>query len=459
MKVLLVNPPYEESVYSEPPLGLAYIAAMIEKDFTVKIFDCAVMGWGLKEYAEELKKFSPDVVGITATTPTVGITLSVAKLSKEVLPEVKIVAGGPHVTLLAESIMKESPYVDFAIMGEGEYAMRDLVLALRDNKPLKDIKGLIYRENGNIVNNGRTDLIQNLDALPFPARHLLPMNKYSKFIGERKKYITMMSARGCPYNCIFCAKSIFGRIYRERSVKNVIEEIEDAKEKFGIKEVLFYDDSFTFNRRRVVELCDEMINRKLHIKWNCKTRVNIVDEELLKKMRQAGCYLISYGVESAVQKNLNFLRKGITPEQVEKAFKMTKKAGIQVEGYFVIGIPGETVEEIEETIKFAKKIKPDYAQFSILTPLPETDLYTYACENKLMRGDVDWSKFSYFGDKTAVTMDVGIPQEKLIQLRNKAMHGVYMNPGYVLRKVTSIRSIGDVKNLMTGAKILLKWGS
>ncbi len=459
MKILFVHPPYVESVYSEPPLGLVYIAAMLEKDFEVKIFDCAVMGWGLKEYGEELKKFAPDIVGITATTPTVNVALSVAKLSKELLPNVKIIAGGPHVTLLAESIMKESSYVDFAIMGEGEYAMRELAVALRDKKPLTGIKGLIYRDKGKIINNGRTELIQDLDALPFPARHLLPMDRYSKFIGERKKYVTMMSARGCPYNCIFCAKSIFGRIYRERSVKNVIEEIEQTKKEFGIKEILFYDDSFTFNRKRVMELCDEMIKRKYKLRWNCKTRVNIVDEELLKKMHEAGCYLISYGVESAIQKNLNFLRKGITPKQVEDAFKITKKAGIQVEGYFVIGIPGETVEEIEETIKFAKKLEPDYAQFAILTPLPETDLYTYAVEHKLMRGDVDWSKFSYFGDRTAVTMDVGIPQDELIRLRNKAMHEVYMNPKYMLRKLLSVRSAGDLLNLMTGAKILLRWGS
>jgi len=458
MKILLVNPPYEESIYTEPPLGLAYIAAMLENDFEVRIFDCVAMGWDLERYGEELKKFSPDIVGITAMTPTLSSAAELAKTTKRILPNAKIVLGGPHITLLSEETMKEIPELDFGIMGEGEYVMRELAIALKNGKPL-DFKGIVYRKDGKIVSNGRSELIQNLDALPFPARHLLPMDKYTKVVGEPKKFVTMMTARGCPYNCIFCAKAIFGRIYRERSVKNVIEEIVQLKKEYGIKEIVFYDDSFTLNRDRIMKLCDEMIKLDYRIKWKCETRVNLVDEELLKKMKKAGCYVIAYGIESGVQKNLDFLAKGVKLEDIRKAVEMTKKAGIEVEAYFIIGIPGETKEDAERTIKFAKELDVDYVQFSILTPLPDTDLYKYAVKKGLMQ-DVNWSKFSYFGDKATMTLKLeNFAPEELQKLKNKAMHDFYFRPGYILKRMKKIKSLSELKTHLSAVKVLLKWKS
>jgi radical SAM superfamily enzyme YgiQ (UPF0313 family) len=453
-----VNPPYEESVYTEAPLGLAYIAAILEKEFDVKIFDCVAMRWNLDKYGEELKNFSPDIIGITAMTPILSSAAAVAKTTKQILPNAKIVLGGPHITLLAEETMKEISEIDFGVMGEGEYVMQNLAFALRDGKAL-DFKGIIYRKEGKLVNNGRSDLIQDLDALPFPARHLLPIDRYTKIMGEPKKFVTMMTARGCPYNCIFCAKAMFGRIYRERSVKNVIEEIDQLKKEYGIKEIVFYDDSFTLNKNRIMKLCDEMIKLDYNIKWKCETRVNLVDEKLLKKMKEAGCYVIAYGIESGVQKNLDFLAKGVKLEDIQKGVKMTKDAGIEVEAYLIIGIPGETKEEVEETIRFAKELDVDYVQFSILTPLPDTELYKYAKEHGLIR-EVNWSKFSYFGDKANVTMKLeNFTPEELQALKNRAMKEFYMRPRYVLKRITSIRSWGEFKNLISAAKVLIKWKS
>ena len=456
MKILLVNPPYEESVYTEPPLGLAYIAAMLENDFEVRIFDCVAMGWNLERYGEELRNFSPTIVGITAMTPTLSSAAAVARTTRKILPEARIVLGGPHITLLAEETMKEIPEIDFGVMGEGEYVTRDLAFALKDGKPL-DFKGIIYRKEGQIINNGRSDLIQDLDALPFPARHLLPVDKYTKVVGEPKKFATMMTARGCPYNCIFCAKAIFGRIYRERSVKNVIEEIVQLKKEYGVKEIVFYDDSFTLNKDRIMNLCDELIKLDYKIKWKCETRVNLIDEELLKRMKEAGCYVIAYGIESGVQRNLDFLSKGVKLEDIRKGVKITKDAGIEVEAYLIIGIPWETKEEVEETIKFAKQLDVDYVQFSILTPLPDTELYKYAKEHGLME-EVDWCKFSYFGDKASVTMKLeNFTPEELQALKNRAMKEFYMRPKYILKRIASIRSFGEFKNLISAAKVLMKW--
>jgi radical SAM superfamily enzyme YgiQ (UPF0313 family) len=238
-----------------------------------------------------------------------------------------------------------------------------------------------------------------------------------------------------------------------------MEEIVQLKEKYAIKEIVFYDDSFTLNRDRIMKLCDEMIKLGHRIRWKCETRVNLVDEELLKKMKRAGCYVIAYGIESGVQKNLDFLAKGVKLEDIQKAVKMTKTAKIDVEAYFIIGIPGETKEEAEKTIGFAKELDVDYVQFSILTPLPDTELYKYATKHGLMK-DVNWSKFSYFGDKSDVTMKLeDFTPEELQKVKKRAMKEFYFRPRYVLKRIKKIRSLGELRSNLSAVKVLLKWKS
>ncbi|MDO8646846.1 MAG: radical SAM protein [Candidatus Diapherotrites archaeon] len=422
-----------------PPLGLCYLAAMLEKQgIECKILDMPAQQLEVKDVLEEIKKFRPDFVGISALTPTISRTAELSKKIREKFPKVYLVIGGPHASLLPEQTLKLTN-ADFVITGEGEKAIVKIAKELKKLKRHSIIKG---------------ELIENLDELPMPARHLLDLSKYSALPNNYKKnprVLNVLASRGCPFNCTFCCKTEGTRRYRVRSAENVIAELKELKEKYGIQEIAFWDDIFTIKREWVKKLCEKMIEEKIDFPWSCETRVQLVDKELLELMKKAGCWNIFYGIEAGDQTLLDNINKGIKLEDVRKAVKLTKEAGIEIRGSFMIGLPGETPELAEKTINFAIELDPDYAQFSITTPFPGTELYKTASKF----GKLD-ENFENYNEWQPVFVPFGYKNaEEVVKMQKKAFKKFYIRPAYVLKRISKIRSPQDFFKNLKGLRMII----
>ncbi len=473
MKVLLINPPRHNEILADnpafideergfnPPLGLLYLAGYLKKMNKHEVFglDAQVEELDYNEdFKGRIRKVNPDVVGITAMTFTLIDVLKTIDLIREVGKEldkkITIVLGGPHVHLFHEETINLEG-VDFIIKGEGEKPFFNLLEALESKGELKDIKGLVYKENGEIVNNPVGDLIEDLDDVPFPDRALLPVKKYNSILGEGRVVTTMFTSRGCPFQCAFCDRPHLGKKFRARSAESVVNEMEECL-RMGIEEILIYDDTFTVDRKRTIDVCDEIIRRGLDFIWDIRARVDTVDEEVLAKLKEAGCARIHFGVEAGTEKILKVLNKGISLDRVEKAFKDSKKVGIEKLAYFMIGAPMETKEDIKETIKFAKKIDPDYVHITILTPYPGTRIYQLALEQGVLKSDY-WREFAKNPEKGVVTKywEKELSRQELFDLLGKFYKEFYGRPSYIFKELLKIRSPKDlIKKFRAGFKIL-----
>ncbi len=450
MKLLLIIPPNsQEERYGAlsnigtlyPPLGLAYLAAVAEKEAEVKVVDSEAMNYSYKDLANIVIDFKPDMVGMPVFFTTMNRCYKVAGIIKSIDKNIKIVLGGAQVTL-DHNLVKDKN-IDFGIYGEGEISFRNLLIALRDKKPTSKLKGLIWKKGNKIIINKPQELVKNIDDLPIPARHLFPMNNYHSSANLRgKRTLNIMTSRGCPYKCAYCAGSlIFGGTYRYHSNGRVIAELKELKEKYGADDIQFYDETFTANRKRVIDLCNKMIEENLNIEWSCFTRVNLVDRELLEKMKQAGCYQIFYGLESGVQRLLNLIRKGITLEQSRQAMKLTHEVGIETWVSFMMGLPTETKEESEQTIKFALEVDPHFVQFPITTPYPGTDMYNIAKNTGRFLTD-NWDDFTAWD---VVYVSNKRTPEELRETVKKAYKKFYLRPSYILRRSKSILKLPTSK--------------
>ncbi|MGP3667039.1 MAG: B12-binding domain-containing radical SAM protein [Candidatus Bathyarchaeota archaeon] len=438
-RVLLVNPPcfdvelYSTAGFVAPPLGLAYLAAVLEKNcYNVEILDLPALNIGLDIFKKIIERRPLDIVGVTATTSTINSAYKIIKIVKQISPETLTVLGGAHVTFVPERTMNECPQIDVGCIGEGEYTFLELVQTVESEGCLEKVKGIVYRDkDGLIRKNPPRCYIENLDELPFPARHLLPMDKYRVF-NEKMIIGTILTSRGCPFNCIFCSSSLlFGKKFRARSPGNVVDEIEQFQEAYKTRYVEFIDDTFTFDKKRAEEICREIIRRRLDVSWVCSCRVDLIHRELMKLLKKAGCRMIYFGVESGVQRVLNLMRKGIKVEQAYRVIKWAREVGLETVASFILGTPGETMKEALQTIKFAKKLNPDYAQFSIATPFPGTELYKIAKERGLLLTE-DWSKYTVL-EPVMRTKELTVKQlQKLIK---KAYFSFYLRPKTILRYV------------------------
>lgn len=469
MKIILINPPTSNLVLtnlpeilaqddSMPPLGIMYIASYLEKNTNheIKIMDCLAEKMSYQELKERIKKEKPDIVGITTLTFTLVDVLKTAKVVKEVNSKTKIILGGSHVNIYPEETLN-FPEVDYLVLGEGEKPAKDLIENINQKEKLNDIKGIAFKDNnGKMINNGPRELIQNLDKLPFPARNLIPNEKYSSVLSENNPVTTFISSRGCPYRCTFCNRAHLGKVFRARSAKNVVDEMEECKN-MGINEVFFYDDTFTIDRKRVIDICDEIKKRKLKIYWDARARVDTIDEDILKAMKESGCQRIHYGVEAGTEKILKVLNKNITLEQVEKAFKLTRKTNIQTLAYFMIGSPRETKGDVLKTIKFAKRIRPDFVCFSITTPYPQTEIYELGLREKIIPYDF-WKEFAKNpqSDFIAIPWEEKISKEELDALLKKAYHSFYLRPSYVFDRILKLRSLKELSKKAKTAFGILK---
>jgi radical SAM superfamily enzyme YgiQ (UPF0313 family) len=458
MKVLLIQPPVPPPQIwhawqmwypspSRPPLGLAYLAATLEQHgFKVRIIDAFVHKYGWEKLATEIKGYSPNIVGITCTTFTRFEGFKTAKLVKEILPDALVVMGGPHVSFTAEDTLQNIPEIDVVVRGEGELTLLELTKAFNDGRDFKDIKGISFRtRDGSIVHNEARPFIENLDLLPWPARHLLPMSEYGLTIPFTKtKATTVLTSRGCPIGCIFCSSSAYwGKRVRYRTVKNVVDEIEEVMEKYKLKGIYFEDDVFTINRKRVIELCNEIRKRKTDILWCCEARADNLDQELLSHMKTAGCAAISIGVETCAQKILKNVKKMITIQQVINAVKMAKKAGIKVHLFFMYGLPGESYKDLVSTIRFQYELEPDSASWSFTTIYPGTELEQIARFQGIIPPNFSWAR-------TADSMRVyhyvppGVSKEMIIKARRIALRSLYFDPKFLIRRVLALRRLNQI---------------
>ncbi|MDI6903784.1 MAG: radical SAM protein, partial [Methanocellales archaeon] len=344
MKIALVSPPstieerypkghpLRKATQVVEPLGLAYIAAVLEQNhFEVEIFDCIAEELTVSNLIQKIKHSNPSVVGISAVTPNIHVALKLANEIKRVLPDITIVLGGVHPTLFPQQILKNGG-VDIVVIGEGEYTMFELSETLDRGGELDDVLGIAYRKDGKITICPPRPLENDLDNLPFPARHLLPMHSYKPFIHKRYPAHALMSSRGCPFQCVYCCRDISGRHHRLRGVENVIEEIKVLAEEYNTKEVDFQEPVFCLNKKWTENFCHKLIEENLDIIWSAQTRVDLVDETILRLMKNSGCWMLYYGIEAGDQLLLDNMKKNVELSQIRKSVELTSKVGIKTWG-------------------------------------------------------------------------------------------------------------------------------
>ena len=403
--IILINPNYYEDIYSQSksgaaigraitPLGLVTLAgSVIKNNHKVKILDFNLINNNNIDLKKEINSFRPDFIGITSTTPLIKNVYKLTEEIKKISNSIQVIAGGPHPTAMPEDILKESR-IDCVVFGEGDNI---LPLILKDG--INDNIPNLYYKKDNIIykSNIQNEHIKDLDIFPFPAYELLEINKYvqPRVFSRNSPVGSIETSRGCYAACIFCNKNIHGYKVRMKSPKRVVDEMEYILQ-IGFREIHIIDDIFTANVDRVYEICEEILRRNLKFSWYPRggIRVDTVNLKLLKIMRKAGCYRIPFGIESGSKRILEIIRKKITKEQAIEAVKYAKKAGMIVETYFMIGLPGETEEDINESINFAIQLNTDYAKFAITTPLPGTPMFDSMMENGQIKTK-DWDKYNF----------------------------------------------------------------
>jgi len=431
-KVALVTSPHLEGAYHHPlfpPIGLSYLAAVLEQNaFEVKVIDCPACGFTHENLKAELSSFNPDLIGIASMTATVPSALQAARTAKETCPNSKVIMGGPHATFADTQILTEENAVDIVVRGEGELTLLELAQNNADPKTLPDTRGITFRNNGQIIKTPNRPFIEDLDALPRPAYKYVPMDKYRIY---GKVFLPIMTSRGCPFQCSFCvASQMFGAKFRARSPKNVVDELEWLKTEYGAEGISFHDDTLTLDKKRIIDICDEMIARKINLPWGCQTRVDTVSEEVLAKMHKAGCNEVSFGVESGCQRILDAVHKKFELSQAEKAIKWAKKEGLFVAVSTIIGYPGETKETMRQTAELMRRIEPDDAWLCIATPYPGTELRALV-EKMGWKMTNDWTKYNTMNP---IYENPALPSEEYTKMR-KTFYNSFYTPRYVLRQI------------------------
>jgi radical SAM superfamily enzyme YgiQ (UPF0313 family) len=444
-RILLAHPytRYSKAYSKTPPLGLGYLASLCRQDgHQVTIVDCLVRDIDPEGYKEHIRQFKPDVVGISTMTVFYPESREMAEIAKDL--GCTVVMGGPHPSALPEQVLKDTK-VDYAIAGEGEYAFRDLMRAFDsgDRSKMHDVPGVTWRDaNGTIHSNPRYTLIKNLDELPFPAWDLMDPRTYPQIphgtFTRRFPAAPITTTRGCPFDCTFCAsKVVWTRKLRRRSPANVVAEIEWLVKDFGVRELHFEDDNFTCVVKHASEICQLIIDKKIDVLWNLPNglRIDTLNEDLLKLMKRAGCFMFGMGLESADQGVLDGAKKELDIKKVPELVRLINKVGIETQAFFIMGLPGETRSTAEKTINFALKNGFSTAKFHNLIPLPGTDVYDRLPEEE--KFGVRWEDAHAFGSAKMKT--AALSSEELTELAQKAYRRFYFRPSVLLRTLLQIR--------------------
>ena len=463
LKVLLTLPPELHSLeikraagIKAPPLGLAYIAAVLEKEnYKVKILDAASLELSFKEWLHEVKSWHPDVIGFSLLTPTALKGYKAIRIVREELPDSLVVVGGPHPTFMYNEALGRGAHV--VVRGEGEYTMLELMRVYEkygyDDKAFKKVKGIAFKDkNENVIVTPPRPFIKNLDELPWPAYHLLPMDKYT-LLDKPLRVVHVMASRGCPYGCIYCSTSYFwGRCVRFCSAKNIANLVEYLIDKYKAKYLVFTDDELTINRKFVYDFVREIKERGIDISFSCGSRVDHVDKKFLNFLYKNGCSVIYFGVESANQATLDKIGKKITVDQAKKVFRWVKEVGGAALASFIIGFPWETLDDIKNTIKFSIKLKPNYVQYSIATPYPGTPLFKYAVMNKLIE---DWN-WEHYTTAYPVMRGFHLTREQIGKMLVYAYLKFYSRLSFLWQELKGRRALNFLKILIRAVKSYLK---
>lgn len=460
MKILLINPS-QGAVYgspmkpSYPPLGLLYIASCLEKEnHKVEFLDFDNDNMNKSKFTSFFTHFKPDMVGITATTSTFNHTKQLSSYIKE-LSDIPIIVGGIHPTIVPEETLKYKS-IDFIVVGEGEISAVNLINELRKKKPkFSKIRGIGYKDakTGKIILTKPQPMIENLDILPFPARHLLK-NEYVPPDALERPVTSIFTSRGCPGKCTYCCtKNIFGQRMRFRSIKNVMEEIEMLL-KNSYKDIHIMDDNFTVHKQRVLEFRDEILKRgiKTHIVFSNGMRADKIDEEILTALKDIGVLAVGFGVESGNQKILDNIKKDIDLDTVRRAYRLSKKFGFETWGFFIIGLPGENKQTVRDTIEFAKELNPDFAKFLILKPYPGSEVFRQLSQDNLI---FDYNYDNYGVYTKPVHNLKELSAKDMLRLQQKAYKQFYLRPKKILQHLLRMKSFTQLKlNLFSAAFIL-----
>jgi radical SAM superfamily enzyme YgiQ (UPF0313 family) len=420
------------------PMGLAYLAGSLEsRNFSVQILDAPASGSQISDIIAAIKEGNFDLIGITFLTPMFYAVRTLVQRIRESSPGIKIIVGGAHPSALPKRTMEELPEIDYLCFGEGEKTIIDVVKHLNGDLSLSKIEGLAYRDNAQVCVNTPRSFETDLDLIPKPARHLLPMEKYSLTASRTKGSgfcPTIIVARGCPFNCQYCSHQ-FGRTFRHRSAESIIEELKEIKTNYDVDQVNFEADTLTINKTFIKELCERIIQEKIDIRWTCESRIDTVDERLLE-----------------------LIQKGVTKEKVRESFRLTKKAGITIRAFYMLGLPTETEAESMETIKFAKELDTLWAQFTVTIPYPGTPMFDQLDADGKIRHH-DWTDYNTWGGwagKKLPYVPEGRTEEEIKSLQKKAIRLFYMRPKVFLRFMMSISSPSDILKYINGFMVLLK---
>ncbi len=442
--VLLINPPWinrNESIWhgikgAMPPLGLLSIAAYAEREgYSVRIIDLHVEQWSIEEFRRQLATFTPRVVGISMMTSTAIAGNRVARCVKEVHPDATVVVGGVHAEAMPTECLQNSA-IDIVVRGDGELTFSRIVAG----QPWRDIPGLSYRAGHRAVHNAPAPVIDQLDSMPMPAYHLVPMDKYYPAMGAYRKLpaINMLMTRGCPGKCTFCNSA--ETTLRTRSAEHVVAEIEYLKRTYGIREIQFYDDTFTIFRQNVLEFCRLMIERNVGVTWTAFVRTDCFKEDLAYAMRRAGCHQVMFGVESGDDEVLEVICKPIDRARTAAAVRLARKVGLEVRATYMFGNPTETVKSMQRSIDNALALDPDLAIFNITTPYPGTQMFAWAREHGYLNTE-DWGEYELSG--AIMTLPTVTPQE-INDAYARAFKAFYNRPIVFWRRLKRIRSLSHL---------------
>ncbi|MFH1023638.1 MAG: radical SAM protein [Planctomycetota bacterium] len=437
-----------------PNIQLLYVAGLLEQlGVELAYYDMVGMELGDADVLARLKVFNPDIIGLSVYTSHFHNARSYASYFKASLPRAAIMLGGVHTTIYPVPTLQNCPDVDFVCVGEAEMVLPEFVRRWEAKEGWEGLRGLVWRDGAEIRYAGPPDVCQDLDRVPFPARHLVPNHRYFNFISTRRNYTVFNTSRGCPFHCIFCEAN--GQKWRARSAENVVREFEECYDRHGVREVDIFDSSFTVNKKRVLDLCRLLVGKGLHRRmiWDVRSRVDTIDEEMLEALREAGCYRIFYGIESGNPEILKTLRKQIDLGRIERIIRKTDEVGISAFGYFLIGSPGETRETARQTIDFAKRLPLDFAIFNCLTAFPKTELYEKYYLPSV--GHDFWADYIARSKPDDTFMGrpwTEIPDGELRHMAHGAMNEFYFRPSQIFRAIRSVRSLDQFRRYLSAGR-------